>query len=55
MEDINMLPELAIITSCLFIAIITWAWIDTKQENRLLNDIHNEHSPTKLNDRRHSV
>lgn len=50
-----MLPELAIITTCLFIAISTWAWIDSKQEKRLLNAINNEHSTPNLNDKRHSV
>ena len=44
--DSNMLIELAILTSCLFVAILVWAWLDSKQEKRLLQSIELEnHHP----------
>ena len=52
MTDSQMIVEFAILTSCLFIAVLAWAWIDTKQEQQLINAVDKEpRTPNK----RHSA
>lgn len=51
--DSDMLIELAILTFCIFVAILIWAWIDTRQEQKLLKSIELENDHPL--DKRHPV
>lgn len=51
--DSIMLLELAVLTSCIFIAVLTWAVIDKKQEQKLISKIENEQHHTS-NSRHHA-
>lgn len=50
--DSVMLFELALLTSCIFVAVLVWAVIDKKQESALISKIEQEHQPA--NHRHHA-
>lgn len=44
MKDSNMLLELALLTLCMSIAILVWAWVDSRQEKKMIQSCEVEES-----------
>ena len=44
MMDSDMLFELALLTACLFVAILVWAWVDSRQEKKMIQSCEIEAS-----------
>ena len=49
--DSTMVFEIGILTAVIVISVLVWAYVDTKQEKRLLDAIEAEH---RSSDKRHA-